>query len=365
MTSVGSLDKLLIADSDLTAADAPRSVTVNELFEDALTLSTYTNVNAVNFKYTSATGNYTLSTGATITNGTIANAVIPTLTAGTTTSTAATITSGTIPTLTTGTTISTAEIVTSGTIATLNSTTGTIATLRSTTGTIGNLSTTLAGDFTISQGTGTLATSGATAGTYGSVTAIPFITVDAKGRITSATTGTFSTTPADGSITPAKLSQPFTSGTAVASTSGTAIDFTGIPSWVKRVTVMLNEVSTSGTNQYLIQLGSGGITNSGYVSTGGGIQSTVVGANTSSTGFLLGNTDGGSGWTKSGSIIINTFGSNTWICLSSLTVAGAPGARVEFCSGRIALAGVLDRVRVTTVGGTETFDAGSINISYE
>jgi hypothetical protein len=72
MTSVGSLDKLLIADSDLTAADAPRSVTVNELFEDALTLSTYTNVNATNLRYTSATGNYTLSTGATITNGTIA-----------------------------------------------------------------------------------------------------------------------------------------------------------------------------------------------------------------------------------------------------------------------------------------------------
>ena len=215
MTSVGSLDKLLIADSDLTAADAPRSVTVNELFEDALTLSTYTNVQATNSLYTNATGNYTRSTGATITNGTIANAVIPTLTAGTTTSTAATITSGTIPTLTTGTTTSTAEIVTRGTIATLNSTTGTIATLNSTTGTIAtlnsttgtitNLSTTLAGDFTISNGTGTLATSGATAGTYGSVTAIPFITVDAKGRITSATTGTFSSTPADGSITPAKL----------------------------------------------------------------------------------------------------------------------------------------------------------------
>lgn len=129
MTSVGSLDKLLIADSDLTAGDAPRSVTVNELFEDALTLSTYTNVNAVNLKYTSATGNYTLSTGATITNGTIANGTItsgtiPTLTAGTTTSTAANITNGTVQTLT----ASTANITT-GTVATLNSTTGTIGAL--------------------------------------------------------------------------------------------------------------------------------------------------------------------------------------------------------------------------------------------
>jgi len=194
MTSVGSLDKLLIADSDLTAGDAPRSVTVNELFEDALTLSTYTNVNAVNLKYTSATGNYTLSTGATITNGTITNGTItngtiasgtiPTLTAGTTTSTAANITNGTVQTLTASTgTIGTFNSTT-GTIATLNSTTGTIATLNSTTGTIGNLSTTLAGDFTISQGTATLSTTGATAGTYGTSGIIPTISVDAKGRIT-------------------------------------------------------------------------------------------------------------------------------------------------------------------------------------
>ena len=85
MTSVGSLDKLLIADSDLTAGDAPRSVTVNELFEDALTLNTYTNIKATN---------------AAITAGTITTGVIPTGTFGTTTSTAATITTGTIPTLT-------------------------------------------------------------------------------------------------------------------------------------------------------------------------------------------------------------------------------------------------------------------------
>jgi hypothetical protein len=160
MTSVGSLDKLLIADSDLTAADAPRSVTVNELFEDALTLSTYTNVQATNSLYTNATGNYTRSTGATITNGTITNGTI----------TNGTIASGTIPTLTAGTTTSTAANITNGTVQTLTASTatisqgsailtqGTISTLNSTTGTIGNLSTTLAGDLTISQGTATVGT---------------------------------------------------------------------------------------------------------------------------------------------------------------------------------------------------------------
>jgi hypothetical protein len=175
MTSVGSLDKLLIADSDLTAADAPRSVTVNELFEDALTLSTYTNVQATNSFYTNATGNYTRSTGATITNGTIANltsstasitiGTIPTLTAGTTTSTAANITNGTVQTLTAST-----ATITSGTYSGLinsstgtysgaiNSTLGTIATLNSTTGTIGNFTTTLTGDVTISTGSATVGT---------------------------------------------------------------------------------------------------------------------------------------------------------------------------------------------------------------
>ena len=44
-------------------------------------------------------------------------------------------------------------------------------------------------------------------------------------------------------------------GTAVASTSGTSVDFTSIPSWVKRITVMFNGVSTSGTSNPLVQLG--------------------------------------------------------------------------------------------------------------
>ena len=53
--------------------------------------------------------------------------------------------------------------------------------------TVGNLSTTLAGDFTISQGTGTLGSSGVISGTYGTTNVTPRITIDSKGRITSAT----------------------------------------------------------------------------------------------------------------------------------------------------------------------------------
>ncbi len=228
ITSVGTNYELLIADGTNPNA-APNAVTVYDLFEDALTAGTYTNANiSAALTYGTATGTRLVSANATITTGTITTGVIPTLTSstatfGTTTSTAATIT-----TLTAGTTTGTAGIFTSGTIATLNSTTGTIATLKSTTGTITNLSTTLAGDFTISSGTGTLGTTGVTAGTYGSASAIPFLTVDAKGRITSATTGTFSSTPADGSITCAKLSTSGTESDNVAKRTAKAwVNFNG------------------------------------------------------------------------------------------------------------------------------------------
>ena len=175
LSNVATDDSILIADASLTAGDAPRQTTVSNLFDDALTAGTYTNMNLTGaLTYGTATGNRTVSTSATITTGTIRN-----LTAGTTTSTAATITTGTIPTLTAGTTTSTAANITNGTIQTLtsstatitggtfsgsvNSTSGTIGTLNTTTGTISNLSTTLAGDFTISQGTGTIGTGTITA----------------------------------------------------------------------------------------------------------------------------------------------------------------------------------------------------------
>jgi hypothetical protein len=184
ITTIGTADLLLIAPDSVDSSLAPRKVTVQNLLDDGLTAGTFTTLNLTGaLTYGTATGDRTVSTSATITTGTI-----PNLTAGTTTSTAATITNATItngtittgliPTLTAGTTTGTAGIFTSGTIATLNSTTGTI----------GNLSTTLAGDFTISQGTGTLGTSGVTLGTYGGATSVPVLAIDAKGRVTTAST---------------------------------------------------------------------------------------------------------------------------------------------------------------------------------
>lgn len=160
LTSVATDDEIMIADASLTDADAPRSTTVLNLFDDALTGGTYTNASFTGVLSSgTTTSNRSISTGAHITNGTI-----PNLTAGTTTSTL-----GTITNLSSGTTNSTSVIATSGTIGTLSatggtfggaltSTAGTIATFNSTTGTIGNFTTTLTGDVTISTGSATVGT---------------------------------------------------------------------------------------------------------------------------------------------------------------------------------------------------------------
>ena len=153
----------------------------------------------------------------------------------------------------------------------------------------------------------------------------------------------------------------FVAGTAVASTSGTSIDFTSIPSWVKRVTVMYDGVSTNGTGEPLIQLGtSGGIQTTGYVGSYGFFGASQSAA-TSSTGFIL-FLDGAASYTYSGSAVFTLLNSNVWTMTS---VTGTNIAYVGVCAGSKSLGATLDRVRITTNTGTDTFDAGSINILYE
>ncbi len=78
-----------------------------------------------------------------------------------------------------------------------------------------------------------------------------------------------------------------TSGTAVASTSGTSIDFTGIPSWVKRITVLFNGMSLNGNVNFLVQIGSGSVTSSGYNSTGSYLPGGTPGTASSTAGFIM------------------------------------------------------------------------------
>lgn len=149
------------------------------------------------------------------------------------------------------------------------------------------------------------------------------------------------------------------SATAQASTSGTSIDFTSIPSGVKRITVMFNSVSSNGTSNLLVQLGSGSVTTSGYL--GSGSNSTGGAVNyTSGFGSNLFNI---STAVLHGSIVFSLLTSNTWSANGSL--ARSDGAAVGTVAGTVPLSGTLDRVRITTVNGTDTFDAGTINLIYE
>jgi hypothetical protein len=150
-----------------------------------------------------------------------------------------------------------------------------------------------------------------------------------------------------------------TSDTAKASTSGTSIDFTGIPSWVKRVTVSFNAVSTNGSSALLMQVGAGSVATSGYTSQA----AQVTSATTSTSGFVLTFSSGASS-NRAGIATICLVSSNTWVS-SAIMSCPDNGLQIATSGGTVALGGALDRVRITTVNGTDTFDAGSINILYE
>ena len=152
-----------------------------------------------------------------------------------------------------------------------------------------------------------------------------------------------------------------TLGTAVASTSGTSIDFTALPAWVKRITVMFNGTSLSSTADILVQLGTGSttFTTSGYTSTyclcGGGGNA----LSTSTAGFVV--RVALAAGLNSGNMIINNVSGNIWVAGSNVK---RETTGVGFGAGEVTLGAVLTAVRITTTS-TDTFDAGSVNILYE
>jgi len=166
---------------------------------------------------------------------------------------------------------------------------------------------------------------------------------------------------ADG--TPTWLRPPITLGTAVATTSGTSIDFTGIPAGVKRVTLMFDAVSANGTSNWLVRLGtSAGVASSGYLGAGAYVGSSTSGTN-STTGFIF--NMGGSAQTMSGSMTFSLFNSATFKWVQQAALGDSSQAYIFYSAGAATLPAVLDRLRLTTVNGTDTFDAGSVNIMWE
>ena len=149
--------------------------------------------------------------------------------------------------------------------------------------------------------------------------------------------------------------------TAVASTSGTSIDFTSIPSWVKRITVMFSGVSLSGASDYVIRVGSGSVVTSGYTSNTYRINPTPAGTSLTS-GFIFGGYIAAT--VSNGTYVLTLIDSatNKWVGSGQLL---GTDVLASISTGIVALSGTLDRLRITTVSGTDTFDAGSINILYE
>ena len=148
-----------------------------------------------------------------------------------------------------------------------------------------------------------------------------------------------------------------TLATAVASTSGTSIAFTGLPNWIKRITIMLNGVSTNGGSPVIVQFGTGATptyTTTGYVS-GNTTVNTTVG--------LYVHTGVNAADTRLGNCVLTHFGNNIW---NSAAVGGfGNGGGTSTAGGYVSIGATITAIRITTVNGTDAFDAGSVNILYE
>ena len=154
---------------------------------------------------------------------------------------------------------------------------------------------------------------------------------------------------------------PVVSGTAV-NVSGTSVNFTDIPPWVKRITVMLNVVSTTSIGIPCIQIGSGSVDTSGYTSAITQSTSSTGSTVLSATNSIVLNALGNASYTLTGQVVLTLVGSNIWVASVCL---GGSGNFATVGGGAKTLSGVLDRVRLTTTTGIDTFDAGTINIIYE
>lgn len=145
----------------------------------------------------------------------------------------------------------------------------------------------------------------------------------------------------------------------VLTASGVNVDFlSAIPSWAKRVTVMVNGLTSGSAMSPVIRIGSGGaVVATGYASSAGAI-ATGTGAAQDTTGFLQIQT--AATGLSFVSTLVNQTG-NLWMA----TGIGSYGTNSTVMTfGSITLSGVLDSLRITTLTGV-TFTGGTINIMWE
>jgi hypothetical protein len=142
-----------------------------------------------------------------------------------------------------------------------------------------------------------------------------------------------------------------------------------LPSWIKRITVNFSGVSTNGTSAFALQIGdSGGVETSGYFSICANIETGgSATAQSSTASFLITRAPYSSSAARYGTIVLSLLDAATftWTAFGNIASDDTTQDIIYFSSGGKSLTATLDRVRITTLGGTDTFDAGSINILYE
>lgn len=181
---------------------------------------------------------------------------------------------------------------------------------------------------------------------------------------TQAVAGTWSTVPSEiqGQGGQAIIgSSKITLSASQATTAGTSIDYTGIQPWVKRITLMFSGVSTNGASNTQIQLGSGSPLTTGYLGSMAHVAGAVVGSALITTGFGIDVI--GAPTLLNGQITFSHMGGNIWTCQGIVSLSNT--AYSNWISGSVVLGGALDRLRLTTVNGTDAFDAGVVNILME
>jgi len=162
--------------------------------------------------------------------------------------------------------------------------------------------------------------------------------------------------------TMAKVEDKLVLGTAYTFTgTETFKDFTGIPSWAKRITVMFNGVSTSGTSLLIVQIGDGTIQSTGYVGSST-VADASIGYSAYSSGFIVCDALVSTQNCR-GAMEILSFSTTAYVEKHAISMNSADATSIG--AGSKTLSATIDRIRITTVNGTDLFDAGSINIMWE
>lgn len=147
---------------------------------------------------------------------------------------------------------------------------------------------------------------------------------------------------------------------AASGASGTAVDFTSLPSWITWIDIDFAGVSLTGTDTILVQLGDGGgVETTGYVSTSNRLDQAGGSAGVNNTtGFAI-NTFAAAN-SVNGHVRLTNLTGNEWVSshscsLSTTVICGGAGDKT--------LTAKLDRIRITR-SGTDTFDTGTFAIHY-